>query len=816
MNKIELLSPVGDWDCLKAAVQNGADCVYFGVNEFNARIFAANFTMKDMQKAIDYCKIRNVKTNLTLNTLIKNSEFETAFLLAKTAYEAGIDAIIVQDLGLAKFLIEHFPDLPIHASTQMTAHNLQGVLELEKLGFKRAVLSRELSINEIEHICHNTHIEIETFIHGALCISYSGQCLFSSVVGGRSANRGKCAGPCRLPYELQAENNQTHKIKKLDSGYLLSPKDLCGLAYIPRLIQAGVSCLKIEGRMKSPEYVATVTRIYRKYIDMYYNSQDFIIDEKDYMELMQVFNRGGFSSGHLDSKPNRNLIYPEKPNNIGIELGNIQKYNSSKGYITLKLEEPLQIGDSIAVSKESSKYFVSELMCQDQNLKEASSGMTVTIGRMKGNIQVGDKVFRIASKELSEKAKNSYMNCENKKVALNCNVTIQKNKPITMEVFTTNEMHPTGLYHGIRIEKTSNILPIEALKTPISVERVVKQISKTNNTPYYFENIKVFLDDGLYVPSISTLNELRRNVLEELQQQIIQKSKRKLPSVSCKQGETITYIPKLEHPNISLSLRHLFVDYDYTKLRKEKISRIYLALKLFLNKKYTAIIDYLSENCDLYIYLPTIIKANYKNILINSLDNITSRFSVKGFVLSNLADFAFLEKYKGQYDFVGNYSLNVFNNHTMEEYRKLGLNRITLSRELNIEGINEILTTSDLDTELIVYGNLPIMATNYCFLGKTNACYPDCGVNCTKDNTYYLKDRIGLRFRVIPDNIQTVTLICNSKTLSIATKNLPITSVRIDMIDETIEQINHVIESAYNREKLEGNQYTNGNFYREV
>lgn len=186
MSEVELLSPVGNLECLKAAVQNGADSVYFGVDKFNARFYANNFDLDTMKEAITYCKLRNVKTHLTLNTLIKNPEFEDAIKLAKDAYEAGIDAIIVQDLGLAKCLIDLLPDLPIHASTQMTAHNLQGVLELEKLGFKRVVLSRELSIDEIEYICHNTKVEIETFIHGALCICYSGQCLFSSVVGGRS------------------------------------------------------------------------------------------------------------------------------------------------------------------------------------------------------------------------------------------------------------------------------------------------------------------------------------------------------------------------------------------------------------------------------------------------------------------------------------------------------------------------------------------------------------------------------------------------------------------------------------------------------
>lgn len=186
MPEIELLAPAGNFECLKAAVQNGADSVYFGVDKFNARIYASNLSLDSMKEAIRYCKLRDVKTHLTLNTLIKNSEFEDAANLAKEAYETGIDAIIIQDLGLATYLIKHFPNLPIHASTQMTAHNLQGVLELEKLGFKRVVLSRELSISEIEYICSNTNVEIETFIHGALCICYSGQCLFSSVVGGRS------------------------------------------------------------------------------------------------------------------------------------------------------------------------------------------------------------------------------------------------------------------------------------------------------------------------------------------------------------------------------------------------------------------------------------------------------------------------------------------------------------------------------------------------------------------------------------------------------------------------------------------------------
>ena len=204
---VELLSPVGDFDCLKAAIQNGANAVYFGASIFSARAYATNFDDAELDKAITYAKLRGVKTHLALNTLIKNEEFEDAFNIAKKAYELGIDAIIVQDLGLATTLIKSFPDLDIHASTQMTTTNLEDVHKLQELGFKRVVLSRECSLNEIKNICKNSNIEIETFMHGALCICYSGQCLFSSMVGGRSGNRGKCAQPCRLPYSLIDEND---------------------------------------------------------------------------------------------------------------------------------------------------------------------------------------------------------------------------------------------------------------------------------------------------------------------------------------------------------------------------------------------------------------------------------------------------------------------------------------------------------------------------------------------------------------------------------------------------------------------------------
>ena len=252
MNNVELLSPVGEWDSLVAAVQNGANAVYFGANEFNARMNSKNFDREELKNAIEYAKLRNVKTNLTLNILIKNDEFQKAMELVEYAYKCGIDAIIVQDLGLAREIIKKFPKLDVHSSTQMTIYNLKGAQEIQRLGFKRCVLARELSIEEIKQICNNTDLEIEVFIHGALCISYSGQCLMSSLIGGRSGNRGKCAGTCRLPYSLLKDS------EVVDKGYLLSSKDVCTLDILPELISAGVKSFKIEGRMKSPEYVCNM------------------------------------------------------------------------------------------------------------------------------------------------------------------------------------------------------------------------------------------------------------------------------------------------------------------------------------------------------------------------------------------------------------------------------------------------------------------------------------------------------------------------------------------------------------------------------
>ena len=561
MNKeIELLSPAGDFTCLKAAVQNGANCIYFGSNLFSARASAKNFDDTELKEAIQYCKIRGVKTNLTLNILIKNNEFADAFNLAKKAYEYGIDAIIVQDLGLAKLLIETFPDLPIHASTQMSIHNLQGALKLQELGFSRIVLARELSINEIEYICQNTSIEIECFIHGALCISYSGQCLFSSMIGGRSGNRGTCAQSCRLPYEL-IENNKT----TIDKGHLLSPKDLCSLEYIPRLVNAGVKSFKIEGRMKTPEYVATVTKTYRKYIDLAQSGKEYKIEEKDIKNLMQVFNRGNFSSGHLSTNPNQQLIFPEKPNNMGLFIGHIEKYNSSKGLITIISEEPLEIGDTISIEGETRTYTISELMKNNNNIKKSESKGQITIGRMKGKIKPGAKAYKMSSKSLTQEALATFENNNNLiKVPLNCEIKIIKNSPISMHISSACDIE---IYRKLDIYCEIDAFPQDAINQPLEKEKILNQITKTNNTPYFFKNIKIKLDENTFLFYIKALNELRRtalNLVEDFAKSKIIRTytQSTLPQIDFAQNQT--------KPNISILLNNIDHTQDYSKLERNR------------------------------------------------------------------------------------------------------------------------------------------------------------------------------------------------------------------------------------------------------
>ena len=810
----ELLSPVGDLECLKAAVQNGANTVYLGASSFNARARATNFNNENLKEAILYAKLRNVKVNLTLNTLLKENELNEAISLAVFAYNCGVDAIIIQDLGLAKFLYTNYPEITLHASTQMTVHNLEGVKQLEAFGFKRVVLSRELSISEIEYIRKNTNVELEVFIHGALCISYSGQCLFSSMVGNRSGNRGMCAQPCRLPYELYSNKNL------LDKGFLLSPRDQSAIDFLPALIKSGIDCFKIEGRLKAPEYVATVTKIYRKYIDFIIKninlSDEELINQihtmieipneitglSDKEELLQVFNRGNFSKGHFENEPNTKLIYSKKPNNMGLYLGKIQNFNNQKGHIALKLENSISVGDRISINNEN--YTVSELMIKNKNYPTLDSGNTVTLGRMKGNISNGMSVFRIENKKLSTFAQSIFSSeKELLNIPFDAEITIKKGLPIKLTVYGK-----TGFYKNLKVTIDSNIIPETAENQPVSKEKIIAQLSKTGNTPFCFENINIDLENNLFIPKISSLNELRRNAFAELENKVKEIYTFNInDSKNVSDNDSVTPLSPISSPSISLLLNILNNNFNYAELTG--IDALYIPYKYFLNASYDYTLETLCNKFKVFLYMPSIMRENYFGAL-NSTIEKSLNFGVKGFVISHISQIESLRKYN--LPVIGNYTLNVYNNESIKTLKDFGLVKFTPSVELEKADLLELLNLASLPSELIVYGKTPLMTNNYCYLGKSNRCYKDCKKLCLENSKFYLKDRLGFEFRIVPDNTCTITTIYNSKITSINYTDFinKINSVRIDILDENLDDIQKIINKVKKNERFEGKDFTNG------
>lgn len=804
---VELLSPVGDFDCLKAAVQNGANAVYFGGQLFNARYSARNFDKDGIREAVNYAKSRNVKINFTLNILLKNNEFDDAIDVVKYIYELGVDAVIVDDLGFAKYIIDNFPGMEVHGSTQMTIHNLEGAIALKNLGYSRVVLARESTLSDIDYICRNANIDIEAFVHGALCISYSGQCLFSSAIGGRSGNRGRCAQPCRMYYNM-LETSDNVSYKNIGKGFLISPRDLCGLDFIPDLIKAGVKSFKLEGRMKTPEYVATVTRIYRKYIDLALSDNDYIVDKNDLHDLMLAFNRGGFSKGCLGGDDNHDYVFEEKPSNQGLYIGNISKIDKKNGLISLKTNEPLDIGDTFLVQQEDHKYTISEILKNGSHVKSAAIGDLVTIGRVKGKLELGDKVFKINSSIISKEIKE-FNSHEHVKIPLVANFKALIGKPLELEVVSLDE--PGNTYFGLSTTISNEIQPIEAISNPISKERLIEQLNKTTDTNFEFKQINIEMDDNIYIPKISSINALRRDALNTLYQKGINNFTRILPS----KLPSTELVHQHVFPSIrtySILLNSISNSMDYSSLKN--VDRVYIPLKFFIKKEFESKLLEISQFTDCYIDIPTIVRDNFRNVFYNNFDEKVNKFNIKGLVISNLSGIEFMMKYVGKLDIVSKYTLNIYNNHTIDELKKVGVNRVTVSPELDTDNLIDLCNNSSLPTEFLVYGKLPVMHIQYCPLGNSNKCYPTCSMKCKTSNRFYLEDKLGYKFEFVPDNMQTITKIYNSKINSIDYAKFPFDSCLISITDE--DNLDEIIYNVKNNIKFEGKNYTNGNLNKFV
>lgn len=511
----------------------------------------------------------------------------------------------------------------------------------------------------------------------------------------------------------------------------------------------------------------------------------------------------GFSNGHLDSNPNRKLVFKEKQNNMGIYIGKISKYNKNKGHITCKLENSVSIGDGISFENENTKFTISELMKKNNNLKTASQGEEITFGRMKGNISVGDKIFKITDKNLSDLAHLSYSK-ETIKTPLNCKLVIKNNRPIYIKidspVFKTD------------IEYTSNILPQTSQNSPIDKEKIIKQFNKTLDTPFSFESFDIELDDNLFIP-VSGLNEIRRTALNLLENKILSNHKNNSNlNYSMNYNQRQETISK-NSPKISLLLNLLNLDYNYTSL--ENVDKLYIPLKYFSDKKYYDLLLALSNKFNLYIYMPTILRKNYIKVAQNIIEKALEQFKIKGFVISNISQLNIIPL-TSDLEFIGNYTLNIYNNNSSKILSDLKIETVTISPELDENAILDILKANQIPKELIVYGNTPVMTMNYCPLGKSNHCYKECSKKCMENKKYYLKDRMDFKFRILPDNSQTITTIYNSKITSIEPSNFNINFARIDILDETILEINNIIQTVKLGNRLEGKDYTNGNLKRDI
>lgn len=529
--------------------------------------------------------------------------------------------------------------------------------------------------------------------------------------------------------------------------------------------------------MKSPIYVATVTRIYRKYIDLavkFNNNEidEYKIHEKDKKDLMQVFNRGEFSSGHLLKNANKDLIFKTKPNNMGIYLGKIIKYNPNKGLVTVKLENEVSIGDGISFENETSKYTISELMQKNTNIKNANSSQTVTFGRMKGNIKINDKIYKITDKQLSTSALNSF-NKEYRKIELSCKLHIHCNSKIEVLVKSLN----FNLEENFIYDYTPDI----AKNAPITYEKINEQFNKTLDTCFKFSNIEISLDDNLFIPT-SILNDIRRQAISIIENKIINSFKRNSSAT------TFTDFSKNSlannTPKKTLLLNILNQSFDYSNLKQ--VDKIYIPLKYFSDKKFERILITLSRISKLYIYLPIIIKDTHLSAITQTINNSLAHFDISGIVVSNLSELNILDK---NIDLIANYTFNIYNSYTAQELEKFNFSTFTLSPELEI---SDLCNISAKNKEVIVYGKIPLMTMSYCLLGNSNKCFEKCSHKCLSNNSFYLKDRYGFDFRVIPDNLQSITTIYNSRNISLDFSDANF--IRFDILDETIEQINTLLK----------------------
>lgn len=782
MKKIELLAPAGSIESLYAAVQSGADAVYLGGNKFSARAYASNFDEENMINAVNYCHLYGVKIYITLNTLLKQNEIKEAIEYISFLYKIGVDAVIIQDTGLAYLIKDNFPKLEIHASTQMTVHNGEGALFLKNLGFKRIVLSRELSLKEIKYISQELNVETEIFVHGALCICYSGQCLMSSIIGGRSGNRGRCAQPCRLPYNLIDRVSGREK-----SAYILSPKDICTLEDIEKIIESSTSSLKIEGRMKRPEYVAGVVEVYRKAIDSVYEGEKFDILEEN-KKLLKLFNREGFSKAYLFGNKGKDMMAYNFPKNTGIPVGKVIKGS------LIELKEDLSVGDGIRIGDEG--FVATKILKDGSEAQDAYSGDKVKL--IPSKYKIGDILFKTSDAKLLKSLEGFYKNKFDRKIYLELVATFKIDEPFMIKTIYKNKEF---IQIGDKVQTP--------LKKPLEKEKLQDNLKKSGDTPFKFENIKFdCFEDGFL--SVAEVNNARRALVEQIEDYI------KISPL--KESQTnIKYSSSLQLNKHILEM--LIIISSYEQLKASVDSMIDGALAIDLFKKQSSFnfeeVKKLNIN-NLYLKIPNIIKEEF-DFVCKTIETYLPH--IKGIVTANLG---IINRFNNRTSIIGDYKLNIFNNFSMQFYEKY-ISGTALSVELNKKELEDILKHASIPAQVKIFGKEELMVSEYCPIGSSfggKSGSSSCRESC-QHGDYILKDRKNAEFILKTDkfcrsyiyNGVSTNLISNIDEL----KAKGVKSFRIDFIDENYEETLRVLQAAKNRKWTEDYvNFTRGHYKRGV
>jgi U32 family peptidase len=731
-----LLAPAGNWECAKAAIENGADAIYFGLERFNARMRAENFTEGDLPELMAWLHQRGVKGYVTMNTLVFPQELPAAEQYLRSIILAGVDAAIVQDVGLCKLIRHLSPDFPIHASTQMTVTSAAGVEFAHELGCNLVVLARECSLTEIDKIQEQLgdreiSIPLEVFVHGALCVAYSGQCLTSESLGGRSANRGECAQACRMPYDLIVDGESYYVG---DRKYLLSPQDLSGLNVLPEIIKSGVSCLKIEGRLKTPEYVASVTKVYRSALDRIVQDLGISIEPaRDLYNLEMAFSRGLYT-GWFEGINNQALVHARFGKKRGVYLGEVTRVYPDREAITIDPIAPIKAGDGIVFDCGHPEDREEGGRVYEVFKSDSQSEVMLAFGRGAVNfrqVYIGDKVWKTSDPELDKQVRQTYAGDVPKfQRSIDLEIHGEVNQPLI--AIARDEM-------GHVVQVVSEISLVAAQNQPLTTEKLIAQLGRLGNTPFCLGNLTNNLVGDLMLP-VSALNQLRRELVDKL---TTARSKPKSWQLSST-NQLIDLLPKVIHtglnpPQLIVLVRKLD---QIPAAIASGIATIYCELED--PRKYreagqlVRAAKHLNIVPQIFVAPPRITKPGENWIL----EQVRSS-DADGYLIRNYDHLEFFKTDRC----VGDFALNVANPLTADYfYQNYTLDRLTASYDLNIDQLTDLIRSCPRDWfEVTIHQHMPMFHMEHCvfcaFLSE-GTDYTNCGRPCD-EHQVKLRDRVG-------------------------------------------------------------------------